>query len=74
MRDILFFFDCKDVDISILLYRFFEPGGIRVLSNVDRCDSILYLPEKTNQCFQVGNLHIGDDEKIEIFPFFNQGN
>ncbi len=40
---------------------------------MDRSDPVLNLPKKTDQGFQIGDLHVGDDEEIKIFPALGQG-
>ena len=72
MGNIFLPFDRKDTDIFLLLKSFFEPDRMWVLSNVHRCNSIFYLSKKVNQYFQVGNFHIGDDEKIKALPPLDQ--
>ena len=72
MRNIFLSFDRKDTDIFLFLNSFFEPCRMWVLSNVHRCNSIFYLSKKVNQYFQVGNFHIGDDEKIKALPPLDQ--
>ena len=72
-RNILLSFNGEDADISLLLNGPLESGGIRIFSDMDCRDSVLDLSKKSNQRFQIGDFHIGNDEEIEIFSSMNQG-
>jgi len=70
--DIFLPFDGENTYVSFPLYCPLESGGIRIFSDMNGRDSVLDLSEKSDQCLQVCDFHVGDDEEIKIFSSLNQ--
>ena len=73
MGNILFPFDREEANVALSLDSLFESRDVRVLSDVNSCNPVLELPKVSDQRLQVSDLHIGDDEEIEVLLSMNKG-
>src|SRR4030043_1776465 len=64
----------KETDVLPVLRSLLKSRGIRVLADVNSCNSIVDLREISDQRFQIRDFHIGDNEKVQVLPSLNQGN
>ena len=73
MGNVLFPLDREEANVTLSLDSLFESRDVRVFSDVNSCNPVLELSKISDQRLQVGDLHIGDDEEIEVLLSMNKG-
>ena len=67
-------FDRVEVDVFLLLHCLPESGGIGIVPDMNRRDPVSELAVKSDQGLQVGNLHVGNDEEVQVLLSLDERN